>query len=224
MKEHQLNQLSSLTRKLVNYNNYNLKLNCQRNDMLFLIETYNNASTLLFGEPNIINRDNNRDNSQVNANGLALKDSFQFIFEIRPLKEDNNIFLKIEIGFKIQYINIQDMNLILDEHLIEKDNIKFKIGSLYDDLEIKKNLVILKKTGKIHILININRGKFFVIGNEELNKRKHNIFLNKTNTETFFIKNFFPICVPFIKYIEPIFNFDKNYSKYFEIKINDKKI
>ena len=39
-------QYSSLNKKIMDYNNYNLKLNCQRNDMLFLIETYYNAKTV----------------------------------------------------------------------------------------------------------------------------------------------------------------------------------
>jgi hypothetical protein len=227
INQYKLNQYSSITKNIINTNNYNLKLNCQRNDMYYLIETYNNASTLLLGVPNHLNKNNNdiNDSQIINANGLVLKDSFKFIFEIKQLKSDNNNnFIKIEIGFKIKYINVQDMNLIIDEHLINKDKINFKIGSLYDSVEIKKNLMIFKNTGKIYVLINVNRGKFFIIGNDELNKRKLNIFLNKTNTEIFFIKNFYSICVPFIKNIEPIFQFDKKEAKNFEIKFNDKII
>ena len=83
-KEYKIVQYSSLNKKIMDYNNYNLKLNCQRNDMLFLIETYYNAKTLLFGQPNYLNKANNTiDESQIiNGNGLVIKDSFKYIFEI----------------------------------------------------------------------------------------------------------------------------------------------
>ena len=217
----QQNQYVSLAKKAINYNNYNLKLNCQKNDMFFLQETYNNAILLSFEKSILF--DNIADN-KINGNGLAFKDSYMFTFEITPIKEEINGYLKIEVGFKIKYINIQDMNLIIDEKLINKEYINFQIGSLYDSLKIKKKLIIFKRTSIIYILINISRGKFFIIGKEELLKRKQNIFLNKTNTETFFIKNFFPIASISLKNIEPIFNFDKNDLKYYDIKINDKKI
>lgn len=62
----------------------------------------------------------------------------------------------------------------------------------------------------------------FIIGNEELNKRKNKEFLDKNNTEIFFITNYSPKFDSFyLENIEPIFNFDRKDLKYFEIKIND---
>ena len=215
-----VNQYLSLKINNQNYNNYNIKLNIQKNDMSIMSEIYNNATILSF-EKNILNE--NIYDSQINGKGLSFKDMYMFKFEISPLKgEEIKNFMKIEIGVKIKYINIQDINLIIDEQLMDKKNINFKIGSLYDSLIIKKKLLICKRTGIIYALININKGKFFITGKEELEKRKLNIFLNKTNTETFFIKNFTPIAVSCVKNIEPIFNYNKNYLKNFEIKINDK--
>ena len=220
MQLYQLNQLVSLKKKDIDYNNYNLKLNCHKNDMYFLLNTFNNATLLSFEKPILFDKSDNR----INGNGLAFKDSYMFKFEIIPLKEENNSFLTIEVGFNIKYINIQDMNLIIDEKFINKENINFKIGSLYDSLKIKKKLIIFKKTGIIYTLINIDKGKFFITGQEELEKRKFNIILNKANTKTFFIKNFFSIMNISLKNIEPIFNFDKNDLKNYDIIINDKKI
>ena len=98
------------------------------------------------------------------------------------------------------------------------------MGSLNDIVKIEKKLIIFHYTGIVYALINIKLGKFFIIGNEELCKRKNNIFLNKTNTEIFFIKNFYPISNNILKDIEPVFVFNKKDLQNFDIIINDKKI
>ena len=220
MQQYYISQYLSLKLNNQNYNNYNIKLNIQKNDMSIMSEIYNNAKMLSL-EKNMLNE--NILDSQINGNGLGFKENYMFKFEITPLKEEeNNKQIKIELGIKLKYINIQDINLIIDEQLMDKQNINFKIGSLYDSLKIKKKLLICKRTGIIYVLISINKGKFFITGKEELEKRKLNIFLNKANTETFFIKNFTPIPVSCLKNIQPIFKYNKNDLKYFEIKINDK--
>ena len=186
--------------------------------MGILENTYNNAKILLFGKSNILNQNLDK---EINGNGC-----YMFKFEISPLKEDNNNnnYIEIEVGFTINYINTQDMNLIIDEKLINKQKINFKIGSLNDIVKIEKKLIIFHYTGIVYALINIKLGKFFIIGNEELCKRKNNIFLNKTNTEIFFIKNFYPISNNILKDIEPVFIFNKKDLQNFDIIINDKKI
>ena len=220
IEQYQLNQYNSLKKNNLLYN-YNLKLNIQKNDMYILQNTYNNANTLSFGKSNLLH--DNLDNN-INGNGLTFKDSYMFKFEIAPLEQNNNNYIKIEVGFKVKYINTQDMNLIIDENLINRQKINIKIGTLFDSLKIKKNLIVFKYTGIVYALINIKLGKFFVVGKEELNKRKQNIFLNKTNTEIFFIKNFLPISNYCLKSIDPVFVFNKKDLKFFEIKINDLKI
>ena len=218
IEQYQLNQYNPLKINNLNYNNYNLKLNIEKNDMLILENTYNNAKILLFGKSNILNQNLDK---EINGNGC-----YMFKFEISPLKEDNNNnnYIEIEVGFTINYINTQDMNLIIDEKLINKQKINFKMGSLNDIVKIEKKLIIFHYTGIVYALINIKLGKFFIIGNEELCKRKNNIFLNKTNTEIFFIKNFYPISNNILKDIEPVFVFNKKDLQNFDIIINDKKI
>ena len=77
------------------------------------------------------------------------------------------------------------------------------------------------------MLINIKRGKLFIIGKEELDKRKNKIFLDRNNTNIFFVKNFEPILninTNVLRSIEPVFNFDKKNLEYYQIKVNDEKL
>ena len=69
---------------------------------------------------------------------------------------------KIILGFEIEYINIKDINIIIDENMINKENKDLKIGVSWENDEIKKNFIILRKTGIIYALININLGKMFI--------------------------------------------------------------
>ena len=211
LKENYLNKNNN-----INCYNSNYKL-CGKNDMFLLEETLYTSNLLLsFEKPNIL--------KEVNSNGFIKNGNYRFSFQIILLKEDNNIQIELEVGFEIKYINYQDMCLIKDDHLTNKENINFKIGSLYDSLIMKKHFIIFKNTGIINVIINISRGKFFIIGEDELNKRKQNIFLDKNNTQIFFFKNFYPISSIHLKNVKPIFNYDKKVSKYVQIKVNDKTI
>ena len=53
-----------------------------------------------------------------------------FTFEISNLNENDYKYLKIEVGFKLKYINSKDINFIEDERMININNMKYKIGSL----------------------------------------------------------------------------------------------
>lgn len=201
-----------------NLNNFN-KNNyiCQKNDMNILELTYKDATLLSLNKGNLsINF-----NIQKIDNTLALKDSFMFKFEISNLNENDHKYLKIEVGFKLKYINSKDINFIEDERMININNMKYKIGSLYDSIKIKKNLMVLNSTGVVYVLINILNGKFFIIGKKELEKRQKNMILLRHNTEIFFVLNFIPILPQNLKSIRPSFNFSKNNLKYFEIKVNE---
>ena len=97
------------------------------------------------------------------------------------------------------------------------------MGTFSDNLQTTKNLFIQKNTEKVYVLININKGKLFIIGENELQKRINNVFLNKENAEIFYVKNFGIIFFYQILSIEPIFEFDENTSKICSIILNEQK-
>ena len=201
----------------INNNIYKNNFICQKYDMNFLEETYNHATILSLNKGNI----SIDSNCQKIDNGLPLKDSYMFKFEISQLNPNFNQTLKIDVGFKIKYTNPSDINFIEDENLINMHNMKYKIGSLYDYIKINKRLVIFKNMGPIYALINISKGKFFIIGKKELEKRKQNIFLDRNNTEIFYVQNFLPISPNNLRSIKPSFNPNKEQLKYFVIKMNE---
>ena len=97
------------------------------------------------------------------------------------------------------------------------------MGTFSDNLQTTKNLFIQKNTEKVYVFININKGKLFIIGENELQKRINNVFLNKENAEIFYVKNFGIIFFYQILSIEPIFEFDENTSKICSIILNEQK-
>ena len=103
-------------------------------------------------------------------------------------------------------------------------NKKFKIGTLYDKLIITKQLVIGDNTGKVYAFINIREGKFIIIGKNELMKRINKVYLNRDNTEIFYIKNCGILYYKEISKVEPIFNIDENTSTNCKIKFNGMEI
>lgn len=212
---------------LFNYfnNNKNIEdnsnLNSNQNDMNLLEETNNKAERLLLHYSSLLNGGINKNNDIkdkiIIQNEFNQKGCYKYNIEITPFREENNFAAKISVGFEVEYINISDMNIILDENMINKENIDYKIGALCENDEMKKNLIIFKKTGIIYILINVNIGKMFIVGKNVLEKKKK-------NNEIFYIKNFNPINILFLKRIKPFFQCDKSIFKNFEIKINDKSI
>ena len=89
----------------------------------------------------------------------------------------------------------------------------------YETLILIKHFLINKKTNKIHVMINISNGKFFVIGNDELEKRSKKVFLNSENTEILFLKNFRGIKLEYIKDVRPVFEYNINYLKLVNIDV-----
>lgn len=196
------------------------KKNYEKSNIECMEETNKNAQILLFQDSkqlnNLINI-NYIKNKKININDSSLNGCFKYKIEITPFNEDNNISAKISVGYTIEYINVSDMNIIVDENMIYKENKDLKIGVLCEKDEIKKNLVIFKKTGIIYILININFGKMFIVGKEKLEKKQQ-------SNDIFFVKNFEPINIYFLKNIRPILFFDKTVFENFDVKINDKNI
>ena len=190
--------------------------------MDYLEETNKNAQILLI-DSELLNGGmdiNGINDKKINIKDSAQKGCYKYELEITPINEKNNIHAKISVGFEIEYINISDMNLIIDENMINDENKDLKIGAICENDEIKKNLIIFRKTGVLYILININIGKMFIIGKEKLEKLEKKQECN----DIFFVKNFEPININFLKNINPIFQFNKTYLNIFDIKINGKNI
>ena len=72
--------------------------------------------------------------------------------------------------------------------------------------------------------MNVKKGKFFIIGKEELEKRRKNIYLTRDNSEIFYVKNCGHIYYCEIANFEPIFNFDETSLMKCDIKFNGRKV
>ena len=201
---------------------YNLDPNLPKKDLnwkgrdFFLLEETNKSSQLLFLqeiEPIPDPHDKNRliltEKNDKNKESSISKGNFKFRFEITPYKELKEQ-LKISVGFEIDYLEEEDT-------ISKKENIKMNLS--YETLILIKHFLINKKTNKIHVMINISNGKFFVIGNDELEKRSQNIFLNSKNSEILFLKNFRGIKLEYIKDVRPVFEYDINYLKLVNIDV-----
>jgi hypothetical protein len=201
---------------------YNLDPNLPKKDLnwkgrdFFLLEETNKSSQLLFLqeiEPIPNPHDKNRliltEKNDKNKESSISKGNFKFRFEITPYKELKEQ-LKISVGFEIDYLEEEDT-------ISKKENMKMNLS--YETLILIKHFLINKKTNKIHVMINISNGKFFVIGNDELEKRSQNIFLNSKNSEILFLKNFRGIKLEYIKDVRPVFEYDIKYLKLVNIDV-----
>ena len=201
---------------------YNLDPNLPKKDLnwkgrdFFLLEETNKSSQLLFLqeiEPIPDPHDKNRliltEKNDKNKESSISKGNFKFRFEITPYKELKEQ-LKISVGFEIDYLEEEN-------NITKKENMKMNLS--YETLILIKHFLINKKTNKIHVMINISNGKFFVIGNDELEKRSQNIFLNSKNSEILFLKNFRGIKLEYIKDVRPVFEYDINYLKLVNIDV-----
>ena len=203
----------------INNNNH---INSKKDEMNLLDETHKNAQFLLIEDSSLSNgglNNNSKNQDNIMNNESSQKGCYMYKLEINKIKdnnEDDDILGKISIGFELEYINISDMNIIVDENMINKENKDIKIGAICENDEIKKNIIIFKNTGIIYILININKGKMFIVDKGQLEKRENN--------EIFYVKNFNPINIYFLKSIRPILHCSKSVFNNFEIKINDKLI
>ena len=130
------------------------------------------------------------------------KNKFKFKFNIIPKKELKEP-LEISVGFEIDFLE--------ENTLMKKENKKME--SICDTFSLIKNFFVYKETNKVYVLINIPNGKFFVIGNDELEKRNKRVFLNSENTDILYLKNFPPIKQENIKDVRPVFKYDIAYIK-----------
>ena len=188
---------------------------CGIGDMEILRETYEKAVSISFSDDNSLNKSSDIDYFSKLQKGL-----YKFTFQLKDFK--NNHIAKLNVGFNISYENSSDINFI-DKKYINNRNKTIQYATAGDDLIVSKKLLFGKDKGKIYAFINVKKGKFFIIGKNELQKRMQNVFLSRNNAEIFHVKNVGVLYYNRIE-VEPIFTFDKNTSKNCTIIFNDKKI
>ena len=207
----------SLNQNQINSNT--IKMNkslCGIGDMDILNTTMGEAVSIYFPDQLLFNPSND-----IELFNKLQKGIYKFTFEIKDLKQSQIAFIKV--GFFITYKNTLDINF-KEKNLIKYQKGKVKLGTYADELSIAKSLFIEKDTDKVYAFININKGKFFIIGKNELQKRINNVFLNRKNTEIFYVKNCGVTYFYQITQVEPIFEFDENTSKICKITFNGKQI
>jgi hypothetical protein len=216
-----------------------------KDDIDILIKTNENAkvlsldnSTFQFNNisqiSNMINQENNgikilNKNNKIddNINGMKssiFNESFKFTFEINP-KNENKISTKIEVGFEIEFIDEEEdiNNNNLEEEDESNDNSSI-LSSISQKLSILRQLKINKKTNVINVLINVKEGKFFVVGNKEINGKNNKELLSSKNNNIFYLWNFQKINPTQVKQIIPIFKYEKKNLNIIDIIINGKNI
>ena len=214
--------------KQKNYKNKTLK----SSDMLLLDETEKSAK--IFYLQNIFEINDNMNEklsiiSEKKYNDInekqydICKGNFKFTFEIDPFDEIMEPII-ITVGFEIDYIDESDINVV-SEDKYQLNSVKdIKMGAFYETLVVLRHFYIYKKTNKVHVLINICSGKFFVIGENELNKRNSKLYLNSQNSEILYLRNFNKLYFNQIKDVRPIFKYNKNDLKIAHITINKNEL
>ena len=199
MKKLKYNLDPNLPKKDLNWTgkDFNILIETNTKSKLFFLQELgqitnpNGKKILLFSKKTT----NIKDNTINNGN-------FKFKFNIIPKKELKEP-LEISVGFEIDFLE--------ENTLMKKENKKMKL--ICDTLSLIKNFFVYKETNKVYVLINIPNGKFFVIGNDELEKRNKRVFLNSENTDILYLKNFPPIKQENIKDVRPVFKYDIAYLK-----------
>ena len=216
---------------------YRYKINWATQDIKSLVVTNQSAKLLYLknlvgiddskdGNISILSEQKNINSNKPNNEDTGIyKGNFKFKLEINPLK-DLIKPIQISVGFEIDYIDNTDINVVNEEEDNNKEDNgkKIKIGALYETLVVIRHFYIYKKTNKVHVLINISSGRFFVVGDEELENVNKGIFVDKSNSQILHLRNFCGIQLNQIKDVRPIFKFNKNDLQFAEININGHKL
>ena len=140
-----------------------------------LNETYQNSITLTnINCENFYNKTNKK-------KFIFDKGNFKFSFQVIP-KSKNLVNIKIEFGFKIIYIEENDSNYNFEEESSESSNDSISLSNTYHEYYLYKKLNIKKNLKNIIVLINVSKGKFFIVKNQQ------NFDIND-NPNIFFLKN-----------------------------------
>ena len=179
-------------------NNQNIKENKESNI------NFNNTSSL---------------NNQLNLSCSQDKDIYKFSFKIIP-KGKNDINISIELGFEIIIIeDDNNENNSENEESSESSEKSITLSNTYQKYYIFKCINIHKKTKNIIALIDISKGKFYILSNTNENldiSLDNNIILSSSDCQK--------IPLDKIKEVYPIFKYDSKYLNFVDIFFNGKLI
>ena len=206
------------------------------NDIIILKETNINAKLLSLDNSILqsINtthftnnkKNDNKDNFQFKFD--EIKDEidygcFKFYFEINP-KSKNKKSIKIEVGFEVNYIDENDIDIFNEkenDELINNNDII--LNSTCQRFLVLRQFNIYKKTSIINVLINIDKGKFFIVGEKELNEKNNKDLLLGNKYNIFYKCKCQSVPLEQIKDVKPIFNCNQKNINIGEIIINGKE-
>ena len=170
-------------------------------------------------ESNININNISRLNNQINLSCSQDKDIFKFSFKIIP-KGKNDINISIELGFEIIIIEEDNNeNNLENEESSESSEKSITLSNTYQKYYIFKHLNIHKKTKNIIALIDISKGKFYILSNTTENldiSLDNNIILSSSDCQKIPLNK--------IKDVYPIFKYDSKYLNFVDIFFNGKPI
>ena len=215
--------------KLLEDTNINATILSIEKNILKSNNTITTISNTLNNE-NFIIKNNNKNysyNYNIKNYNDEIKDgSFKYSFEIIP-KIQNKVCVKIEVGFEINFIDENDEDIIDDDEenneSISDDN-ETVLNSIIQKFSVLRQFKIYKQTNQIFALINVEKGKFFVIGEKELNSTNNQDNLSFDENNILYTCKSQMISVKQIKEVKPIFNYNKKDMDIVEIIFNGKKI
>ena len=189
------NDLNKKRKKDLNWTGFDFKIleETNKSSKLFFLKEIKQILNPFSNNYSLLEKNENNERSTNN------KGNFKFKFEIIPYKELESP-IKITLGFIFDYLT--------EVNISKKDNKKINLS--HTSKMLVQHFYINKKTNNINVMINITKGKFFVIGKEELDKKTNKIFIEPENSEILFLENFKGIKLDCIKDVRPIFEYDKN--------------
>ena len=223
-------ELKKRKRKIrINKDDLNIIKETNLNSIILSLENsffHSTNTTYITNAMNCENNSNKIDKKKkYDENDIFKKGYYKFSFEINP-KINSKICINIEVGFEIDFIDQNDNSFNEEEEIEDSlnENDDIILDSIFQKLCISRRLNIHKKTNQIYVLINIIKGKFFVIGENEFNDIINKEFINSNIFNILYISNCQIIPIDKIKDIKPIFHYNKKDLNIVEIINNGRKI
>ena len=177
------------------------------------------------------NKNKNKNNIIIDNKKLNYYDScnYMFTFQVNP-KNKNKKSINIEVGFEVNYVEENDLGEDICSQ--EDDNNPINIISNNDVLDsvcqkfcIYRKFNIYKKTNIINVLINIDKGKFFVVGEQELNELNNkDVDELSSNFNILYLSNCQNVPLENIREVRPVLNYNIKNKNFTEIIMNGKKL
>ena len=221
--------------KKINNNKLKKKINLNLNDIKILEETDKNSKFLFFEnlQSPSINTTNithnpyiettiNKNEKVETKNNNYENGNFKFTFEVNP-KNSQKSCINIEVGFEVEYFDENDickLNGYESEEDSEFQSDEITLNSICQKFCVLRQFNIFKKTNLINVLINLEKGKFIIIGEEELNILTNNEYLIKNKLKTIYISDCQKLKKENIKEVRPIFYYNKKDINLAEIMIS----